>query len=514
MADAIRPDRVAIYIRWSTEDQAEGTTLEVQREACEHFVRSQGWQVRADLLFVDDGCSGGNLRRPALTALRSAIRAGAVDCAVCFKLDRLSRCVVDTVNLVLEEWEGRCFFKSAREAIDTTTPAGKMFFYLLASYAEWERNVIRERTMSGRVARARQGRWVQGPPPYGYRKDAEKRLVIHAPEAGVVRAIYAGYCAGRTLADIVRRLRAEGAPGPQGPGVWSKPLVRAILSNPAYMGVLLLGRRKTNPRHGRDPQAPRVVATAAPSVRLEHAIPPIVEPSTWDAVQRLKHERDRRTAPRSGRAYSSPWLLTGLLRCARCGSALTAHGAHQGHRPYYYCLGRVRKLNCDCVPIGQAELNAWFSAEVKRVYADRLRREPALALLAAEREQRLAELASSRQAVEVALADLERQRAVVRRRFRADEIDGEVYKGFMLEIDADADRHRACLRPLAAEWARLTAQDDAQALMAELAAADVFAALEPQDQKHLVFRLVRRLVVYRPPGSSEIQAEVTWNVPG
>ncbi len=510
--ELIRPDRVAIYIRWSTEDQGEGTTLAVQQEACRHFLCSQGWQVRSELVFVDDGYSGGNLRRPALTALRTAVRDGQADCVVCFKLDRLSRSVVDTVNLVLEEWEGRCHFKSAREAIDTTTPAGKMFFYLLASYAEWERNVIRERTVSGRVARAAQGLWVQGSPPYGYRKDAGKRLVIHPAEAAVVRSIFRDYVSGRTLADIVRRLQAEGAPAPGG-RAWSKSTLRVVLGNPAYMGVLVLGRRRANPRHGRDPAAPRVVKAAEPLVRLDGAIPPLVDAAAFAAVQKLKSERDRRKTKRSGRACSSPWLLTGVLKCARCGSSLTAHGPHQGHRPYYYCLGRARRLQCDCVPIDQADLDRWFAGEIKRVYGEYLRREQVLALLHDEGLQRLSELRASLDAVRAALADLDRQRAVVRRRFRNDEIDGEDLKGFLADIEAEAEDHHARLRALEDGVTRATSPADTAVVASQLEAMDTFASLDPRDQKHLVFKLVQAFRVYRAPGHRDIRTSVTWRLP-
>jgi site-specific DNA recombinase len=373
MSGQIRPDRVAIYIRWSTDDQGDGTTLEVQQEACELFVRSQGWVAQQELTFIDDGCSGGNLNRPAVTALRQAVLAGRVDCVVVFKLDRLSRSVVDTVNLVLEEWEGRCFLRSAREPIDTSTPAGKMFFYLLASYAEWERSVIRERTAGGRQQRASQGYWPGGPAPYGYRIGADKRLTVVESEAVVIRGIFDGYMKGLSIADVVRRLQADGAPAPRGPGQWSKPLVRKILSNQVYIGVLEYGRLRANPRHGRDLGVPRLIKAAAPSVRLEGAVPAIVDEATFWQVQRLKAGRDVRKNRRSGQAYSSPWLLSGIARCGKCGSAFAARAPRYGRQAYYYCTGRATKLQCDCRQIPVQALDAWFMGELERVYGDLVR---------------------------------------------------------------------------------------------------------------------------------------------
>ncbi|HLN63516.1 MAG TPA: recombinase family protein, partial [Symbiobacteriaceae bacterium] len=213
----VDPQKVAIYIRWSTEDQGEGTTLEVQREGCTHYVLSQGWSVRPDLVFVDDGYSGGTLDRPALNRLRRLAAAGEVDCVVVFKLDRLSRSVVDTVNLVLREWEHKCQLRSAREAIDTGSHAGRMFFYTLVSFAEWERSTIRERTFAGRVRRAQEGRNPGRTLPYGYApggRPGEVALVAH--EAETVRRIFARYIAGASVRAIAAALNTEGRPAPRG----------------------------------------------------------------------------------------------------------------------------------------------------------------------------------------------------------------------------------------------------------------------------------------------------------
>ncbi|MFZ5818245.1 MAG: recombinase family protein [Bacillota bacterium] len=513
MSKEIRPDRVAIYIRWSTDDQGDGTTLEVQQEACELFVRSQGWQPAKDLTFIDDGFSGGNLKRPAMTTLRRAVRDGLVDCVVVFKLDRLSRSVVDTVNLVLEEWEGRCFLKSAREPIDTSTPAGKMFFYLLASYAEWERNVIRERTAGGRQQRAGQGYWAAGPKPYGYTTDGQKRLVVVEPEAAVIRGIFDSYLKGQTIGDLVHRLREEGAPAPGGPGRWSRPLVRRILSNELYIGVLQYGRRKANPRHGRDPEAPRTVRAEAPSVRLEGAAPAIVDEGTFRAVQRMKSDRDARKSKRSGRAYSSQWLLSGLAKCARCGSSFAARAPRQGRQAFYYCLGRAFKLACDCRQIPVKQLDAWFSAELKRVYGDALRRQQVRPSLEEEHRTRLRELQAAADAVRSEMARLERERTLLRRRFRSGEVTVDLYAEFMEEIERESQGHRERLRGLEEQLSRVQAQANVEDVAEQLQGVDIIESLGVKERKHLLFKLVQGLTLYRAPGSDQVVAAAVWRVP-
>lgn len=151
----IDPNKVAIYPRYSTDEQGQGTTLEVQLNACKNYALSQGWNINEDLIFIDDGYTGANLDRPEMTRLREYISEGKVECVIVYKLDRLSRNLKDAVNLVMDEWLDICHLKSVTEPIDTTTPLGKQIFYILMGFAEMEREVIRERVWSGKVTRAK-----------------------------------------------------------------------------------------------------------------------------------------------------------------------------------------------------------------------------------------------------------------------------------------------------------------------------------------------------------------------
>lgn len=338
----IDPARVAVYIRWSTDDQGEGTTLEVQRERCRHFVLSQGWPFDAGRIYIDDGYSGGTLERPALARLRDDVRQGRIQCVVVYKIDRLSRSVVDIVDLVLKEWEGRCFVRSTTEEINTVTPAGKMFFYLLISFAEYERNLIRERTMTGKVKRAEQGLNPGFRPPYGYRLGTGPgTFAVRETEAEVVRRIYTLYRGGTGPGEIARVLNRE-APG----RLWSPLAVRRILANPAYAGVLEYGRRKG-----------RVLA------RAEGAFPPIVDPQLWAEVQAMR----RRQAP-GGRSQSSPYLLSGLARC-RCGAPVGGKGV--GRHRYYLCTGRKRgrREGCDSRHIPTAVVDEAIARQMRALLA-------------------------------------------------------------------------------------------------------------------------------------------------
>lgn len=319
----INPNRVAIYIRWSTDDQSDGTTLEVQLDGCRHYLLSQGWKVNESLTFVDNGYSGGNLDRPGLDKLRKQIRQGQVDCLVVFKVDRLSRSVMDTVNLVLDEWEGRTYLKSAREPIDTTNAMGKQFFYMLVSYAEWERSVIRERTMAGRRKRAQEGYKPSAVAPYGYRHSKSKTgaLEIVAEEAAVVQRIFERYNAGEGAKTVVNTLNREGISFRTG-GPWNERTVLYLLSNRVYVGDMVYGRLTRNPRRGKEEGEVFWSRNDDPLV-VEGStfLPPIVSRQQFDLAQEAKLQRTTAPGKPSGRSIASPYLLTGIAKCT-CGYSL------------------------------------------------------------------------------------------------------------------------------------------------------------------------------------------------
>ncbi|HWI61163.1 MAG TPA: recombinase family protein, partial [Symbiobacteriaceae bacterium] len=275
--------------------------------------------------------------RPALTRLRRLCREGAVDAVVVYKLDRLSRSVVDTVKLVLEEWEGRVCLKSTREAVDTATPMGRQIFYLLVSYAEWERSVIRERTSAGKWRRAREGRNPGAVAPYGYRNAPGGRFLLEHAEAPVVRRIFAEALGERSARQIAARLNADGVPSRKGSG-WSAPVIAKILRNPCYMGVLAYGRSIRGPG-GRRTRRAEPACTAG-------VFPLLVEPELFVRVQAGRTAR--RPEGLAPRAAASEPLLTGLAVCGLCGGALTGHRRHGERYRYYRCGEAIAKGSAVC----------------------------------------------------------------------------------------------------------------------------------------------------------------------
>lgn len=495
---AVDPNGIAAYIRWSTDEQGDGTTLEVQREACEHYIRSQGWNFRPDLLFVDDGHSGGSLDRPGLRSLRKAVKSRRVCCCVVYKLDRLSRSVLDTVKLVLEEWEGLCYVKAAREPVDTTTPTGKVFFYMLASYAEWERGVIRERTLSGKVKRAQQGRNPGFAYPYGYRQGQHTgAFAVDHSEAAVVRRIFAAYTQGHGAPTIAEELNRQGIRSREG-GPFVASRILRMLRNPCYMGLLTYGLSTVNPpairqREGKARslfETPRYASVAG-------ALPAIVSPEEFAAAQEV---RAMRATVKGRRALASTFVLTGIARC-RCGAGLRSQQSPR-RAPYYRCsrarIGEPERCRCALIPA--AVLEDTVVTQVRKAFAAEQRGQY-LADMTAAVEARRSAARSALKAVNESLVSLKPRRHRLDRDYDTGQIPGKLYARRAQELDQEEQslltakaQHEAELGSLKAAAADMSRFD---ALAARI---DGWEQLDSAERKQVLRHAVASCVAYRAPG--------------
>ncbi len=170
--------RCAIYTRKSTEDGLEQdfNSLDAQRESAEAFIASQageGWVCLPDR-YDDGGYSGGNAERPALKRLMADISSGAVDCVIVYKVDRLSRSLLDFARMVEVFDKHGISFVSVTQQINTSTSAGRLMLNVLLSFAQFEREIISERTRDKIAAARRKGKWSGGHPVLGYDVDPRK----------------------------------------------------------------------------------------------------------------------------------------------------------------------------------------------------------------------------------------------------------------------------------------------------------------------------------------------------
>src|SRR5713101_8350596 len=187
-----KPVRCAIYTRKSTEEglEQEFNSLDAQRECAEAYILSQRqeqWTVLSQR-YDDGGFTGANIERPALQQLLQDIEAGAMDCVVVYKVDRLSRSLLDFAR-IMEVFDKRnVSFVSVTQPLNTTSPMGRLTLNVLLSFAQFEREIISERTRDKISAARRKGKWTGGFVPLGYEADpVSRRLVIHPTEAERVR---------------------------------------------------------------------------------------------------------------------------------------------------------------------------------------------------------------------------------------------------------------------------------------------------------------------------------------
>jgi site-specific DNA recombinase len=187
--------RCAIYTRKSTEEglEQEFNSLQAQRESAEAFVASQrqfGWNVLPEH-YDDGGFSGATVERPALSRLLGDIEAGRIDCVMVYKVDRLSRSLLDFARLMSLFDRHSVNFISVTQDFNTTTSLGRLTLNILLSFAQFEREIISERTRDKLGAARRKGKWIGGFPVLGFDVDPNgARLLVNVAEADQVRQIY------------------------------------------------------------------------------------------------------------------------------------------------------------------------------------------------------------------------------------------------------------------------------------------------------------------------------------
>jgi site-specific DNA recombinase len=331
--------RCAIYTRKSTEEglDQEFNSLDAQREAAEAFIQSQrreGW-IALPEFYDDGGYTGGNIDRPALTRLLRAVEAGQLDCVVVYKVDRLSRSLLDFTRILSLFEKHKVSFVAVTQQFNTSTSLGRLTLNILLSFAQFERELIGERTHDKMSAARRKGKWVGGYPVLGYDIDpAGGRLVVNEEEAKQVRAIFALFEKSRsvllTLAEIERRgwrlkswTRKTGQFRPGGPFALNS--LRRLLTNVLYSGAI---RHKGQRYPG------------------EHAA--ILAPGVWDRVQTLITHPAGLTHARSRNKHLA--LLGGLLYCESCAARMVYSYSRKNDRtyPYYVCLNAQRKGWATC----------------------------------------------------------------------------------------------------------------------------------------------------------------------
>ncbi len=335
--------RAALYCRVSTEAQVEKYGLAAQDWELKKRAKERGYTTIET--FVDDGYSGGDLDRPALALLRQATREGRVDVMLCCDPDRLSRSLSDLLLLTDEFERAGVRLEFITQETDAS-PEGRMFFAMRGAVAEYERAKIRERTIRGRLQKARQGKVIsKAAAPFGHRFDPKtSTLVVYEEEAKVVRLAFHLYTQERlSLVQLADRMNRLGLPRPRAGQRWRSGTLGRMLRNETYAGTLWQHRwelRKVLSKPGL--AATFKVQELPKGDQIAVSVPAILPRELFDAAQR-RLEENLRLASRNTKAE---YLLSGLVKHS-CGSGMGARLNHATR--YYYC----RKSESSRAPIDQ-----------------------------------------------------------------------------------------------------------------------------------------------------------------
>lgn len=345
MPAKVRKLRCAVYTRKSTDEglEKEFNSLEAQRAACEAYIasqRSEGWVLVHDR-YDDGGVSGGTLDRPALKRLLADIESGLVDVVVVYKVDRLSRSLMDFAKLV-ETFEAHdVTFVAITQSLNTTTSMGRLTLNMLLSFAQYERELIGERVRDKIAASRARGMWMGGPVPLGYRVENRKLLVDEAG-AATVRRVFEGFAEIRSGTRLLPILLAEGHVTKTG-RPFDKSALYKLLVNRVYIGEAV---------HK---------GTAYPG---EHDA--IVPRDLWDRVHGILAESPRVRAAQA--RQRAPALLRGLLFGPDGRAMSPSHTRKKGRLYRYYVSQAVLQGGANDAPhrrLPAGEIEGLVMAQVR-----------------------------------------------------------------------------------------------------------------------------------------------------
>jgi site-specific DNA recombinase len=491
--------RCAIYTRKSTEEglQQEFNSLDAQRESGEAYIKSQeheGW-VCLPSHYDDGGYTGGNMDRPGLERLMADIEAGQVDCVIVYKVDRLSRSLLDFSRLMDVFDKHRISFVSVTQAFNTTHSMGRLTLNILLSFAQFEREIISERTRDKIAATRKKGKWTGGRPMLGYDIDPRgSKLVVNELEAIRLRQIFEMYLQHQSLLPVVRDLAERGwkmkawttkrgvAKGGQ---PFQKNTLYQLLTNVLYAGQV---RHKENVYAG------------------EH--PAIVGTQLFDKVQTQLQTNGRSGGAEVRNKHGA--LLKGLLTCTHCKCSMVHHYSMKKNKryQYYVCLSAQKRGwdTCPSPSLPAGEIEQFVVEQIRHIGQD-----PALVHET---------LAKAQEHVKQQIHDMQAELAAIQRQRNRDEADLKKLVGAMdgdssLSRLADLqerlrianDRSNEILAELDGLAAEQIDETEVAAALAEFDA--VWQVLSPKEQARVLHLLIERIDYHGETGDVTLTFQPT-----
>jgi len=482
------------YSRVSTEEQVEGYSIPVQREAARKKAQDEGYTLLEEL--VDEGHSGASLDRPALSRLRELAASREIQAAVIYDPDRLSR-KLSHLMILTEELEGRGVEVIFVNAPKDDTPEGRMLFGLKGLFAEYEREKMRQRTMSGKKRRAEAGHVLGGRIPYGYEyvsEDHKGHYVIHEEEAKVVETMFNWLVEeGKSTREIAWRLTMMEVPRKQGGRQWDTSTVQRILRNESYVGVTYYNKHKSAipPKHRTNREGRTKVTGVIERPRDEWIaipVPQIISQELFEAAGRQLRANSRNCQRNAKLKY----LLRGRIKCGLCGRGFWGTPFHG--EPYYRCSGKDRNVyitpdrRCPAASISAPKIEKVVWEQIERFLQD-----PQLIMRELKARQRRAIEEGQRkdnelEIVQTALRKAEQEEDRLIELYKSDIID-------MARLKSEIEKVRREKEELEVRRKEISLRREGQRLRElDLGVVEEYLALVRENLKRLTFNKKRRIL--------------------
>lgn len=332
--------KAALYVRVSTRYQVDKDSLPFQRKKLKEYCKFLG--IEDFVIFEDDGYSAKNTDRPHFQEMMSRVRDGEFSHLIVWKVDRVSRNLLDFAAMYQELKDHKVTFISMNEQFDTSTAIGEAMLKIILIFAELERNMTSERVTGIMLDRAEQGLWNGARMPVGYRWNPEIKFPEPDPEeAKIVQFIFDEYERVRSTTKIARYLNHNQIASKRG-GQWTSKLIRDIIRSPFYIGTYRYNLRES----GRGPLKPE-----SEWIVRENNHPAIIAKEQFDRCNAIMDENGTSRDTSELRARKYVHTFSGRLVCGKCGANMIAskdRARANGWRPSMYrCAQRSRMMDCD-----------------------------------------------------------------------------------------------------------------------------------------------------------------------
>ena len=341
----ITAPRAAVYIRYSSENQRDGYSVEYQLDECKKYINEHGFSF--EKAYIDEAVSGKSTNnREAFFSLLSDVKNGLYDVVIVYKYSRFARNLMEATLYRQQIEKHGAKLISAMERIDDSTPEGRMMRNIIMTMDEYYSDNLSTFVQSSMYTAAKQGKYLGGNPPYGFQINENGEFIENKAEADIVRRVFALRAAGAMPADILRIFLDEGVRG-RGGKPFTQQLLNKIVRSEKYIGTYKYKVKGYEP------------------VYIENAFAPIVDKKTWDAVQILIDKNAQKTAPK-GRARKNVYPLTGKIFCACCGEPFTGNNKGNGIA-YYTCRGQDKLHICKNGSVLKPVLEDYVFGKIKEL---------------------------------------------------------------------------------------------------------------------------------------------------